>query len=88
MNIYRAMRPADRAWVVLAAVVVAWDLVSPEGETLSEGAKRHAREQRVATLSTISYLAMHLSGVIPARYDPLSRASIWIDRMQRAWQTR
>lgn len=77
------MRPADRAWIMVGAQVAVWDLLCPPGETLSEGSHRHMVDDQLVTIGLIGYLAAHLMGIWPRRYDPLSRLSAVIVRTRR-----
>ncbi len=70
------MRPADRALVAIGAVVTAYEaaaLVLPDWELLTEAVRRHRGRRPVVTVGGITYLAAHLIGVWPPRYDPLHR---------------
>ena len=66
------MRPGDRAWLVLAAGVAAWDIIAPPGEMLSDASFRYSRTHKVVWHCTVIYFAGHLMHVWPKRYDPLS----------------
>jgi len=63
------MRPSDRAWLVLAAGVVVWDLVCPPGEMLSDASARYAAARPIVSRLVIVYTAGHLMHVWPARFD-------------------
>lgn len=65
------MKPCDRAWCVLAAGVVVYDLCASDGQTLSEGVDRYLQARPRGTRLAIAVLAVHLANVIPVRYDPL-----------------
>ncbi len=70
------MRPADRALVAIGAVVTAYEaaaLVLPDWELLTEAVRRHRDRRPVLTVGAITFLAAHLIGVWPPRYDPLHR---------------
>ncbi|MEB3062486.1 DUF7427 family protein [[Mycobacterium] zoologicum] len=70
-----ALRPADRAWLVLAATVTVWDLAA--GETLSSAAGRYHQHRPWPTPLLVVYLAAHLLGWWPARGDPLHVITYW-----------
>lgn len=65
------MRPADRAWIILAGGILAYDLACPPGETLSEGMGRYHQARPWLTRTVVVYLAVHLLGWWPSRGDPL-----------------
>jgi hypothetical protein len=67
------VQPADRAWVALAAGVLAWDVVCPPQQMLSQASARYKAAHPIAWQATIVYVAGHLAHVWPQRYDPLSR---------------
>lgn len=71
------MRPADRAWLVLGAGVLAWDLACPHGQTLSAGCARYHQARPWITRGIVLDLAAHLLGIIPARGDPLNYLTYW-----------
>jgi hypothetical protein len=66
------VRPADRAWLALAAGVVAWDVGCPRGELLSEASARYTKARPVLWPIVVAYVAGHLVHVWPTRCDPLS----------------
>ena len=61
---------AGRAWGVMAAGIVAYELAAPQGELLSEGVDRALEHNRLLTTAAIGVTALHLLNVIPPRYDP------------------
>lgn len=63
------MRPSDRAWLTLAAGVLAWDALCPPGEMLSEASSRYTAAHRVLWPAAILYTAGHLMHVWPAKVD-------------------
>lgn len=67
------LRPADRAWLTLAAGVLVWDAVCPRGEMLSEASSRYTKAQPLLWCSTIVYVAGHLMHIWPQRCDPLAQ---------------
>lgn len=68
------MRTSDRAWLTLAAGVVAYDVLCPRGEMLSEASARYTEQQRLAWTATVIYIAGHLLHVWGER-DPLTLAA-------------
>lgn len=74
------MRPSTKAWGVLVAGVAAYDVLSPSGETLSEGIDRALERHpvsRALTLAAIGVTALHLANVLPEEVDPFHRALAW-----------
>lgn len=69
------MKPADRAWIALAAAVLAYEIAAGirRWELLSEAADRYRRSRPIATHATVLYLAGHLLRRWPASADPLHR---------------
>lgn len=67
------MRASEKAWIGLAAGVFAYDVLCPEGETLSEGVDRALERPRArfATIGAIAITGAHLLNVIPEKIDPL-----------------
>ena len=68
------MKPADRAWLALAFGVLAYDLLAPPGETLSEGADRYMDSHPWVTRAVAAALVCHVCNVVSPRYDPIHRA--------------
>lgn len=68
-------RPADRAWIAIAAAVLVYEALAPRGELLSQGVARYRAQRPVVTHAVIVYLAAHLAGVWPQRFDPLHRSA-------------
>ncbi|ASR87205.1 hypothetical protein SEA_LASTHOPE_37 [Mycobacterium phage LastHope] len=70
------MRAADRAWLGIAAAVVAYEAGAPRGELLSEGVDRYLDRRPWVTRVVVVGLAAHLLNVIPQRFDPLARLAV------------
>ncbi|WP_440220940.1 DUF7427 family protein [Dietzia sp. MNB45] len=66
-------RPSTAAWGVLAGGVLAYDLLSPNGETLSERCDDWIESHRAATYAAIGVTALHLANLLPQRVDPFYR---------------
>lgn len=75
------MRPADKAWLVLAAGIIAYDLFAPEGETLSEAADRYLLAKPWLTRLAIFTVAHHLANELNP--DPLHMAFVLVRRLRR-----
>jgi hypothetical protein len=69
------MRPGDRAWLTLAAGVLAWDVLCPHGEMLSEASARYAKTKPILSRVVIGYTAGHLMHVWPERVDLFTRSA-------------
>ncbi len=71
------MTDGDRAWIVLAAGVIAYDswALANKKETMSASFLRALDDPRRRHLTTgfWAYLVAHLFGIIPTRLDPLRR---------------
>lgn len=65
---------ASRAWLGIAAGVLAYELLCPDGELLSEGADRGIEKHPLLVPLAIGVTALHLANVLPPRVDPLHRA--------------
>jgi hypothetical protein len=63
------LRPADKAWLALAAGVLAYDTLARPGEMLSDASRRYATARPVLARVVIAYTAGHLAHVIPERVD-------------------
>lgn len=80
------MRPADRAWLGIAAAVTAYEIAAcrrPGWELLSTALDRYRASNlpaRVATNTVIGYLAAHLTRLVPRRFDLLTRLADWLSR--------
>lgn len=80
------MRPADRAWLGIAAGVTAYEVAAcrrDDWELLSKALDRWraiSMPVRVAVNAVICYFAAHLTRLLPPRFDPLSRLA---DRISR-----
>jgi hypothetical protein len=75
------LRPSTVAWGVLGASVLAYDVLCPQGETLSEGVDRaleHNKFKYVA-MGAVAVTAAHLLNYIPESIDPFTRALRWKD---------
>lgn len=77
------VRPSDKAWAVLAAGVVVYDLACPEFETMSDACDRYML-RRPWLVRTIAFLvAAHVGNALPARYDPIHLMFAGIRRLTR-----
>lgn len=69
-EVYVKPEPAKYAWVAIGASVLAYDLLCPEGQTLSEGVDKALEKHPVATTLAIGVTALHLLNRLPAKLDP------------------
>lgn len=63
------LRPADRAWIALAAGVVAYDLLAAPEQTLSDGADRYMMSHPWLTRAVAAAVAGHVCNLVPDRFD-------------------
>lgn len=73
---------AGKAWAGLAAGVVAYDILCPDGEMLSEGVDRGLEGHRWATIAAIGVTALHLLNTLPEQIDPFSLGLSGLKRMR------
>lgn len=66
-------RPSTLAWAGLVAGVVCYDLLAPEGETLSEGFDTFIENHPALAWGATVLTAAHLTNIIPQKYDPIHR---------------
>lgn len=64
------MRSSEKAWILLAAVVVVYEIFAGEGELLSHQVDRWLESHPVITHSIVMVTAAHLLNVLPERIDP------------------
>ncbi|SKS41998.1 DUF7427 family protein [Mycobacteroides abscessus] len=67
------MKPADSAWLVLLAAIVAYEVAAPDNELLSEGWDRYLQRRPVTARVGPIVLALHLINALPRSIDPVSR---------------
>lgn len=63
------MTPSVRAWLVLAAGIIGWDLIAPRGHTLSEQVDRWLISHPRITWMVGLILFSHLMNVVSPRVD-------------------
>lgn len=78
------LRPADWAWLAIAALVLGYELHASrtrhDWELLSEAADRYRARHPIVVHGVVGYLAAHLTRTMPRRCDPLH---ILATRMRR-----
>lgn len=73
------MTPSVRAWLVLAAGIIGWDLIAPRGHTLSEQVDRWLEKYPLVTWIVGGIIFGHLYNLIrPTLLDPLHVATVLI----------
>jgi hypothetical protein len=79
------MRPADKAWLVMATGIVIYEACADDGELLSEGWDRYLTGKRkVAAYTTPFLVAGHLTNLLPLWLDPIALVFRLIQRLTRA----
>lgn len=63
------MRSADRAWLTLAAGVLAYEVFAPRSELLSDGCDRYLEGHPWLTRAVVAMTALHLVNVLPVWCD-------------------
>jgi hypothetical protein len=63
---------ARRAWALLAAGVLGYEVVCKDGELLSECVDQWLVSRPILTRAAIAALALHLGNAVPKRYDVVS----------------
>ena len=76
------MKPADRAWLALAAAITAYEVAAARRgwELLSQAVDRYRRDCPGAVDTSILYLAGHLLRRWPPRLDPLAALAKLVGR--------
>lgn len=76
------LQPSDRAWVTLGVCVLLYDVLAPEGQTLSEGADRYMAHHKWVTRGVGIALVAHVCNMIHPRYDGVH----WLFVLSRKWR--
>ncbi len=63
------MRPADCAWAILGASVLAYEIAADD--LLSDAADRAMVAHPWITRAAVAAVGLHLCNAVPDRYDPL-----------------
>lgn len=64
---------AGKGWAAIGLGVLAYEILCPDGELLSEGVDRALEKHPAATRLAIGAVALHLMNVLPERIDPVHR---------------
>lgn len=77
-------RPSTLAWAGLVGGVVAYDVLCPKNETLSERLDPvlESAPGRAFLYTAIGTTALHLTNLLPDRYDPFNRASQRLNQLK------
>lgn len=75
MKRYITGREAALGWAALAGLIVAYEVVAPEGQLLSEEMDRALIRWPVASRVVVAIVALHLLNMIPDHVDPLHRVA-------------
>ena len=70
------MRTSDRAWIVLAAGIVTYEVVAQPEELMSEAVDRYLDSRPWGTRLAVAVVAAHLLNMIPPRLDPLHQLAV------------
>ena len=65
------MRTSDRAWIILAASIVTYEVIAQPDELLSEAVDRYLDSRPWLTRLIVAVVSAHLLNFIPPRLDPL-----------------
>lgn len=65
------MRSADRAWIALGVGVVSYDVLAPQGQTLSEGADHYMLKHPWITRGIAFALAAHVCNLVKPEWDAI-----------------
>jgi hypothetical protein len=63
-----------RAWMAVAGLVTAYELICPDGELLSEECDRAINKYPTLTRAAIGYTALHLMNMLPQSLDVYHQA--------------
>lgn len=73
------MHPSDKAWIVLGAGVLAWDISCSDGDTLSEACDRYMLRHPWLVRGLSFALAAHVCNLVKPSCDPIH----WAFRLTR-----
>lgn len=74
------MRASDRAWIVLATGIVAYEVAAKPEELMSEAVDRYLDSRPWFTRLAVAVVSAHLLNMIPPRFDPLHRLAATIGK--------
>jgi hypothetical protein len=64
---------ARNAWCAIGGFVLAYEVICPEGQLMSEGADRLIERHPYATRAAGLVLAVHVLNLVREEQDPISR---------------
>lgn len=73
---------AERAWAVLVAAIIVYELAAPRGQLLSEAVDRWLEKRPWPTRLAVIVTAAHLLNVLPDRVDPFTG----VGHLSRLWR--
>lgn len=83
----RELSPAAKAWMVLAAGIMGWEVFCPADQLLSSAAHRLVERcptsGRVAIICAGALLTGHLAAVIRSDMDPVSQG-FWLWNLKKS----
>lgn len=74
------MRTAEKAWIGLGAGILAYEILCPPEELLSEGMDRLIEKHPIATRAIIGAFALHLANLVPEKIDGIHHLSRFVSR--------
>jgi hypothetical protein len=77
------LQPSDVAWIGLGLGVIAWDLLCPDGEMLSEASRRYAKNHQLVAFGVVASVGAHLLDLIPRWADPIHWVGVGLRRIRR-----
>ena len=75
------------AWAAMGLGIVAYEIVAPDDQLLSEAVDRFLLKHPHITRAAIVLIAAHLLNLIPNRYDPIHHTASVV-RLQRKYLDR
>jgi hypothetical protein len=70
------MQHGDAAWAGIGLGVLAYELLAPPGQLLSEAVDKYRIGHPIITNGVIVFLACHLLRIWPPRIDPLHQIAL------------
>lgn len=72
----KAVEHGDWAWAAIAATVLTYEVMAPEGQLLSEAVDKYRRRHPAVTNGVVLLVALHLLRALPARWDPIHQLAV------------
>jgi hypothetical protein len=76
------LRPGDKAWIVLGAGVLSYDVLCSDGDTMSEAADAYVLRHPWVTRFVAFSLAAHVCNLAKPELDPIH----WLFVLSRKWR--